>query len=330
MLIETSDINFFGGCTLNINDAIRFVIEEVEEPALEHPDLEDTFKRKVHRTKTVIQRMKKIGDLHRYLKRFEVPAPVGDPNLEIYDRFKELNLKTSEDLYPEFVEKFKDYMDDVTVLDDFVIGKEYTSWDISIFAQTYDTQSGIYLIGDEPNYQAIFVKATFKEGKYPNEWIEPNQTLKYYMYSLRDVFKKEYKYNRAILNSVNTNTPIYVFQKEGTRLFLQGIFHYESDHHDPSDGSRWFILQKVSTLTTDKVMTEDEYNRELQKQVNRSKQDSTKKRESRLSKADKIPEKLSVSSTEYKRNPDVIAEVLERADGICENCCKPAPFLEVT
>jgi len=38
MLIETSDINFFGGCTLNINDAIRFVIEEVEEPALEHPD----------------------------------------------------------------------------------------------------------------------------------------------------------------------------------------------------------------------------------------------------------------------------------------------------
>lgn len=139
MLIETSDINFFGGCTLNINDAIRFVIEEVEEPALEHPDLEDTFKRKVHRTKTVIQRMKKIGDLHRYLKRFEVPAPVGDPNREIYDRFKELNLKTSEDLYPEFVEKFKDYMDDVTVLDDFVIGKEYTSWDISIFAQTYDT-----------------------------------------------------------------------------------------------------------------------------------------------------------------------------------------------
>src|SRR5699024_4792648 len=94
------------------------------------------------------------------------------------------------------------------------------------------------------------------------------------MYSLRDVFKKEYKYNRAILNSVNTNTPIYVFQKEGTRLFLQGIFRYESDHHDPSDGSRWFILQKVSTLTTDKVMTEDEYNRELQKQVNRSKQDS--------------------------------------------------------
>jgi len=83
--------------------------------------------------------MKKIGDLHRYLKRFEVPAPVGDPNREIYDRFKELNLKTSEDLYPEFVEKFKDYMDDVTVLDDFVIGKEYTSWDISIFAQTYDT-----------------------------------------------------------------------------------------------------------------------------------------------------------------------------------------------
>ena len=28
----------------------------------------------------------------------------------------------------------------------------------------------------------------------------------------------------------------------------------------------------------------------------------------------------------YPRNPDVVAEVLERANGICECCKKPAPF----
>ena len=30
--------------------------------------------------------------------------------------------------------------------------------------------------------------------------------------------------------------------------------------------------------------------------------------------------------TVFKRNPDVIAEVLERASGKCEYCNKPAPF----
>ncbi|WP_074435595.1 hypothetical protein [Oceanobacillus jeddahense] len=196
---------------MDINVAINFVIDKVENPALKHPNLEDNYKHKVKHSKTIIQKMKKIGDLHRYLKRFEDVAPIGDPKRKLYDRFKELGLKTSEDIYPEFLEKFKQYVDDVTVLEDFVIGKEYSSWDISVFAQTYDTRTGIYLIGDKPNYQAIFLKATFEEGKYPNEWIEPDQILKYYMYSLKSTFKKEYKFNAVILNSNQTNTPIYVF-----------------------------------------------------------------------------------------------------------------------
>ncbi|SDZ79224.1 5-methylcytosine-specific restriction enzyme A [Thalassobacillus cyri] len=312
---------------MNIDDAIRFVVDEVEDPALEHPYLEETYKNKVKRSKIIVNRIKKIGDLNRYLKRFEIVPPVGDPKRDLYDRFKELNLKTYEDLYSEFVQKFAPYIDDVTVLDDFVIGKDYTSWDISIFAQTYDTQSGIYLIGEEPNYQAIFVKATFEEGKYPNKWIEPNNLLKYYMYSARKVFNKDYKYNRAILNSNTTNTPIYVFQKEGTRLILKGIFRYEKDEYDPEDGSRWFILQKINTISTEKIMTEAEYNQEIQKLVNKSKRDSDSNRRQRLANADNVPDKLTVTSTQFKRNADVIAEVLKRADGVCEKCYKPAPFL---
>ncbi|MEC3885510.1 NUDIX domain-containing protein [Halobacillus sp. HZG1] len=312
---------------MHINDAIRFVVDEVEDPALEHPDLEEIYKNKVKRSKIIVHRIKKIGDLYRYLMRFESVPPVGDPKRDLYDRFKELNLKTYEDLYSEFVQEFAPYIDDVTVLDDFVIGKEYTSWDISIFAQTYDTQSGIYLIGKEPNYQAVFVKATFEEGKYPNEWLEPNNLLKYYMYSAKNKFNTDYKYNRAILNSNITNTPIYVFQKEGTRLFLKGIFRYEKNEHNPDDGSRWFILQKVNTLSTEKIMTDEEYDQELQKQVNQSKRNTKKDRKLRLANAKRVPGKLAVTSTQFNRNPDVIAEVLERADGVCEKCLKPAPFL---
>lgn len=47
-------------------------------------------------------------------------------------------------------------------------------------------------------------------------------------------------------------------------------------------------------------------------------------------KAQKKPEKIHITSTGYQRNPDVIAEVLIRADGICEQCHSPAPFLRAS
>lgn len=42
-----------------------------------------------------------------------------------------------------------------------------------------------------------------------------------------------------------------------------------------------------------------------------------------------IPEKSVVKTTVFKRNPYVAAEVLCRANGICENCKNPAPFYKV-
>ncbi|MGZ8227180.1 MAG: HNH endonuclease [Methylococcaceae bacterium] len=50
------------------------------------------------------------------------------------------------------------------------------------------------------------------------------------------------------------------------------------------------------------------------------------KRLSRLSIASKDPQKIEVMRSEFKRNPDVVAEALFRSKGICEICKKPAPF----
>lgn len=94
---------------MSIFEAIQFVVDEVEAPALDHPLLEKELKNKVTRSKTIVERMKKIGDLHRYLQRFEALQPVGHEKRKLYDRFKELNLKTYEDLYPEFVQKYNDF-----------------------------------------------------------------------------------------------------------------------------------------------------------------------------------------------------------------------------
>src|SRR5699024_10150154 len=147
--------------------------------------------------------------------------PEGSPGRDLYDRFQALGLKTYEELFPEFAEKFTYYLEDVTTIDDFIVDQTYTSWDIAIFARHYNTMPGIYTIGEEPNYQAVFVKATFEQGKYPNKWLDDTQqTLQYFMHSRNGIFKKDYKVNRAILNANQRNIPIYVFQKERKKEFF--------------------------------------------------------------------------------------------------------------
>lgn len=69
----------------------------------------------------------------------------------------------------------------------------------------------------------------------------------------------------------------------------------------------------------------EDYYSKLARDVSNSLSDP-KNRKKRLKKASEFPETLSVTTTVYKRNPDVIAEVLERAQGKCEECGKPAPF----
>jgi 5-methylcytosine-specific restriction enzyme A len=66
---------------------------------------------------------------------------------------------------------------------------------------------------------------------------------------------------------------------------------------------------------------------DIQKQVARSLSDTSAVRRERLRNANKKPEAIQVISTGYKRNSDVIAEVRERAKGICERCLNPAPFI---
>lgn len=66
----------------------------------------------------------------------------------------------------------------------------------------------------------------------------------------------------------------------------------------------------------------------FEKEVSKSISDSPDKRKARLSSAAKQPTKTTVTSEVFIRNPDVVAEVLHRAAGVCENCSKPAPFFK--
>ena len=61
-------------------------------------------------------------------------------------------------------------------------------------------------------------------------------------------------------------------------------------------------------------------------QVEQSSRDSQSVRRERLRRAPKLPARVPVLTYEFVRNPDVVAEVLFRAKGICERCTSPAPF----
>ncbi|MEM5007384.1 hypothetical protein ABEP42_13825 [Priestia megaterium] len=77
-----------------IETARSFLLNEVDDPALNHPELSQEIKNKVQSSKNVVRNLKKIGDLYRYLKRFNhIPSPGGSA---VYDKMKALTLLTME------------------------------------------------------------------------------------------------------------------------------------------------------------------------------------------------------------------------------------------
>ncbi|HEJ9628444.1 HNH endonuclease [Proteus terrae] len=81
-----------------------------------------------------------------------------------------------------------------------------------------------------------------------------------------------------------------------------------------------------STEIQSKDRTLEKLNEEFEDAVKQSRGSSKEARQERLKKAPARLEYISREVLVYPRNPDVVAEVLERANGICECCKKPAPF----
>ena len=82
------------------------------------------------------------------------------------------------------------------------------------------------------------------------------------------------------------------------------------------------IGEQIGNLSTFHIESEKLYS-----QVQRSFSSSSEERRKKLNNIkDPFPETYLTTVKSYNRNPDVIAEVLFRANGICEKCGKEAPF----
>jgi len=88
--------------------------------------------------------------------------------------------------------------------------------------------------------------------------------------------------------------------------------------------SEVFDVGDVLMLPTQPIQ---DYEADLNHAVEQAKDSNEAERRRRLASAVRMPERIQLLSTGFRRNADVIVEVLRRASGVCEKCKKPAPFL---
>lgn len=76
--------------------------------------------------------------------------------------------------------------------------------------------------------------------------------------------------------------------------------------------------------------TAEERGLEFSRAIAASLSGNTEERRRRLATAEKMPRRISIQTTVFVRNPDVVAEALLRAAGKCEQCSNAAPFVRAS
>ncbi len=84
--------------------------------------------------------------------------------------------------------------------------------------------------------------------------------------------------------------------------------------------------ERASDVRSTPTVSLFDHEQKFEQSIAASRLDSSDVRRKRLANAQTLPRRLTVVTTVYERNPDVVTEVLMRANGICELCKQPAPF----
>lgn len=305
-----------------IQRAINFVLNSSIDPNLRITN-DPSLRSKIQTAKNFIVKAKKVGDVYSYIKRSIESA--GN-----YQEMRDGNLIAFEDIIGEFETRFEYYLNDCLKLEDFVIGETYSSYDICYLTKHYNVQPGIYFVKNNDQPIAACIKVTLNgQGQYPNEWYQgkEDQELKYYMQGRSGVFSEHYVVNSNIINTPNLLILVFIKNRYGNYT-LNGIYTYRTYHRE-IDGSMWFHLVN-NTCSFNEIKVDKKFaDGILERKIAKSLEDSSENRRNRLQTADPIPKKSSAIVTTYDRNSDVIAEVLHRANGVCERCHQPAPFIKV-
>ena len=89
----------------------------------------------------------------------------------------------------------------------------------------------------------------------------------------------------------------------------------------------WSYVHALPDWVGSVQVVNDELLERFESEVRRSLEVKGSARKERLKAADKFPKVVQTIARSFRRNPDVVATVLERANGACEACHNEAPFL---
>lgn len=92
----------------------------------------------------------------------------------------------------------------------------------------------------------------------------------------------------------------------------------------------WSYVHALPLLSIENTIVKEQLTEQFDDALSHSLADSDDVRKMRLEDAPKVPEKIQTVSYDYRRNPDVVAEVLKRASGKCELCQLRAPFFKAS
>jgi len=108
------------------------------------------------------------------------------------------------------------------------------------------------------------------------------------------------------------------------------IKYYEDQKRKVNKNVTLYKLRAVvKQHSAENVPTEfDKFTQEFHEGVQKSIHDTDENRNLRLLNASKVPTKITVTTTVFRRNYDVVATVLIRAAGKCEGCELDAPFIK--
>jgi len=124
---------------------------------------------------------------------------------------------------------------------------------------------------------------------------------------VKNLKKLDIPFSTSNLTKISDNTPLLPRSRSGNWSYVEII---------PSQ-----LIEAEKSGVKEKIDTE------LYIEVNNSLNDSAEQRQKRLNNANEYPEVIQIISKGYKRNADVIAEVLSAAKGVCERCKTKAPFI---
>ena len=136
---------------------------------------------------------------------------------------------------------------------------------------------------------------------------------------------------QALKNCYDAKIPLFVISKSANKnLRNVHIGRIEKFDNEQNKAYIKFVSLKALDVSEPQLVrdTQAKYINKFDALVKNSQVITSAKRQKRILAADHKPKKVLRYIEDYARNPDVVAEALYRAKGICEKCRQFAPFIK--